>query len=40
MAEVTYRSPGFFEAEIDLSGNAQAVPSETPAGLVRHRPFL
>ena len=39
MAEVTYRSPGFFEAEIDLSGNAQTVPSETPAGLVGTSPY-
>ena len=39
MAEVTYRSPGFFEAEIDLSEKAAAVPSETPAGLIGTSPF-
>ena len=33
MAEQTFRSPGFFEREIDLSGN-QVEPTGTPAGVV------
>lgn len=38
MAEVTYRSPGFFEAEIDLSGPAAGV-TGTPAGLIGTSPM-
>lgn len=38
MAEVTYRSPGFFEAEIDQSGPTPGVIS-TPAGLVGTSPM-
>lgn len=38
MAEVTYRSPGFFEAEIDLSSPAAATPG-TPAGLIGTSPM-
>ena len=33
MAEQTFRSPGFFEREIDLSGN-QVEPTGTPAGVI------
>ena len=33
MAEQTFRSPGFFEQEIDLS-ERQVGPSGTPAGIV------
>ena len=33
MAEQTFRSPGFFEQEIDLSGQAQA-PTGIPAGVI------
>lgn len=33
MAEQTFRSPGFFEQEIDLSGRVQGA-SGTPAGLI------
>lgn len=33
MAEQTFRSPGFFEQEIDLSGRVQS-PSGTPAGVI------
>ena len=39
MAEVTYRAPGFFEAEIDLSGDAPVVPSEKPAGIIGVTPY-
>lgn len=38
MAEVTYRSPGFFEAEIDLSGPTAGVVG-TPAGLIGTSPM-
>jgi len=38
MAEVTYRSPGFFEAEIDLSAPAEGVVG-TPAGLIGTSPM-
>lgn len=38
MAEVTYRSPGFFEAEIDQSGPTPGV-TGTPAGLVGTSPM-
>lgn len=38
MAEVTYRSPGFFEAEIDLSAPAPGVVG-TPAGLIGTSPM-
>ena len=33
MAEQTFRSPGFFEREIDLSGR-QVQPTGTPAGVI------
>ena len=33
MAERTFRSPGFFDAEIDLSQRVQA-PLGTPAGII------
>jgi len=33
MAEQTFRSPGFFEQEIDLSGRRQSIQG-TPAGVV------
>ena len=39
MAEVTYRSPGFFETEIDLSGQSVAGVPSTPAGLVGTSPM-
>jgi len=39
MAEVTYRSPGFFETEIDLSGQTVAGTPSTPAGLVGTSPM-
>ncbi len=39
MAEVTYRSPGFFETEIDLSGQVIAGAPGTPAGLVGTSPI-
>ena len=39
MAEVTYRSPGFFETEIDLSGQTVAGAPSTPAGLVGTSPM-
>jgi hypothetical protein len=39
MAEVTYRSPGFFETEIDLSGQVVAGAPSTPAGLVGTSPM-
>lgn len=38
MAEVTYRSPGFFETEIDLSGPTPGVIG-TPAGLIGTSPM-
>ena len=38
MAEVTYRSPGFFEAEIDQSGPTPGVVG-TPAGLIGTSPM-
>lgn len=34
MAEQTFRSPGFFDAEIDLSVRQELGPAGTPAGLV------
>ena len=33
MAEQTFRSPGFFEQEIDLSAK-QLTPTGTPAGII------
>ena len=33
MAEQTFRSPGFFEQEIDLSAR-QVTPTGTPAGVI------
>ena len=33
MAEQTFRSPGFFEQEIDLSARKQS-PTGTPAGII------
>ena len=39
MAEVTYRSAGFFETEIDLSGPAASGPIGTPAGLIGTSPI-
>lgn len=33
MAEQTFRSPGFFEREIDLSGRVQET-AGTPAGII------
>ena len=38
MAEVTYRSPGFFESEIDLSGPTPGTIG-TPAGLIGTSPM-
>jgi len=38
MAEITYRSPGFFEREIDLSAPSQTVATATPAGVVGPSP--
>ena len=33
MAEQTFRSPGFFENEVDLSGREASI-SGTPAGII------
>jgi hypothetical protein len=38
MAEVTYRSPGFFESEIDLTGPTAGI-TGTPAGLIGTSPM-
>ena len=38
MAEVTYRSPGFFESEIDLTGPVPGILG-TPAGLIGTSPM-
>lgn len=39
MAEVTYRSPGFFESEIDLSITTPAGVTATPAGVIGPTPI-
>lgn len=39
MAETTYRSPGFFETEIDLSAPTQEQVTATPAGVVGPSPI-
>jgi len=39
MAEITYRSPGFFESEIDLSIAAPAGITATPAGVIGTSPI-
>jgi len=38
MAEITYRSPGFFESEIDLSAPTSVAVAGTPAGVVGPSP--
>lgn len=38
MAEITYRSPGFFESEIDLSAPTPVAVAGTPAGVVGPSP--
>ncbi len=38
MAEITYRSPGFFDREIDLSTPSPTVITATPAGVVGPSP--
>ena len=39
MAEVTYRSPGFFESEIDLSITTPGEVTATPAGVIGPTPI-
>jgi len=39
MAEITYRSPGFFESEIDLSVSTPAGITATPAGVIGTSPI-
>ena len=39
MAEVTYRSPGFFESEIDLSITSAPINTATPAGVIGPSPI-
>jgi len=39
MAEITYRSPGFFESEIDLSVTNPAAVTATPAGVIGPSPI-
>lgn len=39
MAEITYRSPGFFESEIDLSISAPGEVTATPAGVIGPSPM-
>jgi len=39
MAEITYRSPGFFESEIDLSITTPAGITATPAGVIGTSPI-